>query len=113
MNWERNGVTRGGFSVHNGQSVAWKPTPENVAQLQNHLVQFVALATGGPAHYDGKDIKSTHADMHISNPEFDAVIGDLKVSLDRLRIPNTEQKGVTGHCGKHASGNRHKAVITG
>ena len=40
----------------------------------------------------GKDIQSSHADMHISNPEFDAVIGDLKASLDRLKVPNTEQK---------------------
>jgi hemoglobin len=30
--------------------------------------------------------------MHIGNPEFDAVIGDLKASLDKLKIPNTEQK---------------------
>jgi hemoglobin len=30
--------------------------------------------------------------MHISNAEFDAAIGDLKASLDKLRIPNKEQK---------------------
>jgi hemoglobin len=92
VNWERNSVKRGGFSFHSNESVDWKPTPENIAQLQKHLVQFIALATGGPAHYDGKDIKSTHAGMHIGNPEFDAVIGDLKASLDKLKIPNTEQK---------------------
>lgn len=42
--------------------------------------------------YSGRDIKSAHADMHISNPEFDAVVSDLKVSLDQLKIPNPEQK---------------------
>ncbi len=92
VNWDRTGVTRGGLSVHAGQSVEWKATPDNVVHLKKHLVQFLELATGGPSHYEGRQIKSTHADMHISNPEFDAVIGDLKVSLDRLRIPNTEQK---------------------
>ena len=30
--------------------------------------------------------------MHISNPEFDAVMGDLKASLDKLKVPNVEQK---------------------
>jgi hemoglobin len=30
--------------------------------------------------------------MHISNPEFDAAIGDLKATLDKLKIPNLEQK---------------------
>ena len=92
VNWARLGVKQGGFSIHAGKSVAWNATPENVAMLQKHLVQFLALATGGPAHYEGKEIKSSHGDMHISNPEFDAVLGDLKASLDKLRLPNTEQK---------------------
>ncbi len=30
--------------------------------------------------------------MHITNSEFDAAIGDLKASLDKMRIPNREQK---------------------
>ena len=92
VNWDRKGVKQGGFSIHSGKSVTWNATPENVALLQKHLVQFLTLATGGPAHYEGKEVKSTHADMHISNPEFDAVLGDLKASLDKLQLPNTEQK---------------------
>jgi len=28
----------------------------------------------------------------ISNPEFDAAVGDLKALLDRLKVPDTEQK---------------------
>jgi hemoglobin len=92
VNWDRKGVTQGGFSLHRDKSVTWDATPQNVAMLEKHLVQFLALATGGPAHYTGKEIKSTHADMHISNPEFDATLGDLKASLDKLRVPNLEQK---------------------
>ena len=92
INWQRKGVKRGGLSIHRDQSVTWKDTPQNVAKLKTHIVQFLALATGGPAHYEGKDIKSTHADLHIDNPEFDAAIGDLKASLDKLQIPNKEQK---------------------
>ena len=92
VNWQRNGVHRGGVSIHAGKSVTWHDSPENVARLKKHLVQFVVLTTGGPAHYDGKEIKSTHAGLHISNPEFDAALGDLKASLDKLKIPNKEQK---------------------
>jgi hemoglobin len=50
------------------------------------------LATGGPAHYTGRDIQSAHSNMKVSNPEFDAAVGDLKASLDRLQVPNQEQK---------------------
>ena len=92
VNWDRKDVKQGGFSVHAGKSVTWDASEQHVQVLQTHLVQFLTLATGGPAHYEGKEIKTSHADMHISNPEFDAVMGDLKASLDRLRIPNTEQK---------------------
>ena len=92
VNWERKGVKRGGFSFKSGESVTWHATPEHVAILQKHLIQFLALATGGPSRYEGKDIKATHANMHVGNPEFDAAIGDLKASLDRLKIPNKEQK---------------------
>jgi hemoglobin len=92
VNWTRNGVKRGGFSIHRGQSVAWSASPDHVAQLKKHLAQFLALATGGPARYEGKDMKSAHAGLHIANPEFDAAIGDLKASLDKLQLPNREQK---------------------
>jgi hemoglobin len=92
VNWERNDVKRGGLSFERNKSETWQATPQNVAALQKHLVQFLALATGGPSHYEGKEIKSTHADMHISNPEFDASLGDLKASLDKLQIANTEQR---------------------
>jgi hemoglobin len=91
VNWDRKGVSRGGL-LSGHKSVAWHETPDTVTLLQTHFVQFLALATGGPARYEGKDIKATHADMKITNPEFDAALGDLKASLDRLQVPNKEQK---------------------
>ena len=94
VNWPRKGVKSGGFSLHlkSSESVAWNATDESTLNLKKHLVQFIVLATGGPAHYDGKDMKSAHDGMKISNPEFDAVLGDIKASLDSLQIPNKEQK---------------------
>jgi len=92
VNWQRKGVKQGDFSLHSAKPVTWQDTPEHVALVQTHMVQFLSLATGGPAHYDGKEMKSAHGDMHISNPEFDAAVGDLKASLDKLQVPNKEQK---------------------
>jgi len=92
VNWNREGIKRGGISIHRGKSETWDPSPQNVALLSKHLTEFLALATGGPAHYTGGQLESVHANMRISNPEFDAAIGDLKASLDKLKIPNLEQK---------------------
>ena len=90
VNWQRKGAARGLFG--RSDKSEWKPNPDSIAALQKHFVQFLALATGGPAQYEGKEMKSTHSGMHISNAEFDAALGDLKASLDRLKIPNKEQK---------------------
>jgi hemoglobin len=92
VNWQRKGVQRGGFSIQRGRSVTWSATEENVANLNKHLVQFLTLATGGRPEYQGNDMKATHAHMHIGNPEFDAALGDLKASLDKMQTPNKEQK---------------------
>lgn len=91
VNWQRRGVNTGGWFTR-GQPVAWTPSPGNTAVLHKHLVQFLSLATGGPARYDGKDMKAAHDGMKIANSEFDAAVGDLKASLDKLQIPNKEQK---------------------
>jgi hemoglobin len=92
VNWSRKGVQQGGFSFHRRRSVTWEATPANIATLKKHMEQFIALASGGPTRYDGKEMRMAHADMHIGNPEFDAALGDLKASLDKLQIPNKEQK---------------------
>jgi hemoglobin len=92
VNWQRNGIRRS--SLFRRDSVVWSATPQNVANLKKHLVQFLALATGGPANYDGKEMKSAHASLRIGNPEFDAAIGDIKASLDKLQVPNKEQKEI-------------------
>jgi hemoglobin len=92
VNWDRLGVKRGGFSIHHNQSEAWDSSADHLKTLKTHLEQFLALATGGPSNYQGKEMKSTHANMHITNPEFDAVLGDLKATLDKLQIANQEQK---------------------
>ena len=92
VTWGRKGVKQGGLSFHRNKVMSWDESPASVARLEVHLVQFLALASGGPATYDGKEMKGAHANMHIANAEFDAAIGDLKASLDRLQIPNKEQK---------------------
>ena len=91
VNWNRKGVKTGGL-LRRDQSVTWNATPENVERLKTHLVQFIALATGGTPLYGGRDMKSVHGNMQITNPEFDAAIGDLKASLDKSQVPSREQK---------------------
>ncbi len=92
VNWNRTAVTTGGFMGMHKKSVEWKPTPANLQQLKLHMIQFLALATGGPTAYTGKNMTNAHHGMKITNPEFDAAIGDMKATLDKLQTPIPEQK---------------------
>jgi hemoglobin len=92
VNWERKGVTHGGVLGIRDKSSEWSPSAENVAKLKKHLGQFLSVATGGPAKYEGRDMKESHKGMKITNAEFDATVGDLKASLDNLGVPTDEQK---------------------
>lgn len=91
VNWTRAGVPAGGLFVPVG-SVEWDASPENIQTLKRHMAQFFSLATGGPTRYDGRDMTQAHQNLRITNAEFDAAIGDLKATLDKLAIPDQEQK---------------------
>src|SRR3954471_14514236 len=82
VNWSRQNVKSHGLFSHT-QAHTWQASSENVNTLKQHIVQFLALATGGPAKYEGKDMKAAHSNMQISNPEFEAAVGDIKASLDK------------------------------
>jgi hemoglobin len=92
VNFNRKGVVQGGFSIHHDRSMEWDAHPANVAGLKYHLAQFFAVATGGPSKYEGMEMRQAHTDLHITNDEFDASVGDLKATLDKMQIANTEQK---------------------
>ena len=70
----------------------WDATPDNVAKLKKHLVEFISKATGGPQHYHGRDMVTVHKGMEITDAEFDALAADLKGALDKFNVPQREQQ---------------------
>ena len=48
--------------------------------------QFVAMVTGGPKNYEGRSMKESHADMKISQKEFDATWNNMEKSLKDNKI---------------------------
>src|SRR5206468_3959280 len=57
VNWKRMGVTRGGIGFKRNVSVEWKPNDQDIKTMKSHIVQFLTLATGGPAKYEGKGLQ--------------------------------------------------------
>lgn len=58
--------------------------------LVRKLVEFISEGSGGPLKYSGRDMRTVHAGMKITNDEFDALNGILKEVLQKYRIAQPE-----------------------
>ena len=75
----------------------------DIPKLKGHLVDQVCEATGGPCTYTGRDMKTTHAGMRITDADFTALVEDLVAALDTFKVPQTEQKELLGLLGSMKS----------
>jgi hemoglobin len=89
VNFERHDVRTGFWRT---KVKSWDPSPQNIDNFKQHMVEFLTLAAGGPAQYTGREMGEVHKGMQISNNEFDAMVGDIKASMDKLGIPTREKR---------------------
>jgi hemoglobin len=68
----------------------------DLRRLKRLLVEQICEGTGGPCTYTGRDMKTTHAGMGITDAEFDALVEDLVRSLDKFKIPAAEKQELLG-----------------
>ena len=61
-----------------------------VAHLEELLVQQISSVSGGPMKYTGRDMKTSHAGMEITEAQFGAIAGDLVAVLKTYRVPQKE-----------------------
>ena len=71
----------------------------DIRKLKGHLVDQVCMTTGGPCIYSGRDMKTTHAGMKISNGDFGAFVEDLVKALDMFKVPAQEKGELLGLLG--------------
>ncbi len=55
--------------------------------LKAMLVDQICEASGGPCKYTGKDMKTSHTGMKITDGEFTALVEDLKGALADVKAP--------------------------
>lgn len=73
--------------------------PKRLAKFKEKLVDQICQATGGPCKYKGKDMKTAHAGMQISEADFNALVEDLVAALDKFRVSETEKNELLGALG--------------
>lgn len=63
----------------------------DVPTFKKHLVQFLSQAFGAKnVKYEGRDMKSTHTGMKITEAQFNALAGDLQATLKEAGVPAKE-----------------------
>jgi hemoglobin len=55
------------------------------------LVDQICEASGGPCKYTGKDMKTAHAGMGVTDAHFNALVEDLVATLDKFKVPEKEK----------------------
>jgi len=73
--------------------------PKRMAAFKTNLVNQICEASGGPCKYTGKDMKTAHAGMGISNTHFDALVEDLQKTLNTFKVAAADQKTLLGVLG--------------
>lgn len=70
-----------------------KPFFENVDQVavKKHLVEQFCVILGGPCSYTGRDMREAHAGLEINRSNFNALVEDLQVAMDKRGIPFRSQ----------------------
>ncbi|HET8999165.1 MAG TPA: group 1 truncated hemoglobin [bacterium] len=66
--------------------------PKRLAKFKDNLVNQICQATGGPCKYTGKDMKTAHKGMGITDADFNALVEDLSGALDKFKV-GAKEKG--------------------
>jgi hemoglobin len=60
---------------------------DGVKREKQLLVDFLCASAGGPLYYTGRDMKTSHRGMKISEADWAAFLGHVNATLDAFRVP--------------------------
>ena len=67
---------------------------ESLGRIRQLVVDQLCAATGGPCVYIGRDMKSAHQGMGISDAEWNTAAAHLVATLDKFKVPEKEKAEV-------------------
>ena len=76
----------GRFWAHRGE--------DGLRREKQLLIDFLCSVTGGPMVYTGRDMKTTHVGMRISEGDWSAFMGHMRATLKAFEVPDQERNEV-------------------
>jgi len=63
-------------------------------RIRQHLLDQLCVATGGPCVYMGRDMKTTHHGLGLTEADWNAAAGHLVDSLNKFKVGQKEKNEV-------------------
>lgn len=63
---------------------------DGIVREKQLLINFLCVNAGGPMVYTGRDMKTTHDGMGISDDDWAAFLGHAGATLQALQVPQAE-----------------------
>lgn len=63
-------------------------------RIRQHVVDFLCNATGGPCFYLGRDMKTAHTGLNITEEDWSTSVKHLVTTLDKFKVPEKEKNEV-------------------
>jgi len=63
-------------------------------KVRQQVVDFLCVATGGPCKYTGRDMKTVHTGLNITESDWDSTVKYLVGTLDKFKVPEKEKNEV-------------------
>jgi len=70
-----------------------------IEKLKSHLTDQICDATGGPCSYLGRDMKTAHKGMKITDAEWNATVENLTKALDKHKVDPKDRSELLGLLG--------------
>jgi len=67
---------------------------DGISREKQLLIDFLCSSAGGSLYYTGRDMKTSHKGMKISESDWSAFLGHLNDTLDAFQVPQTERAQV-------------------
>ena len=67
---------------------------DSLKKIRQLIVDQLCAATGGPCIYVGRDMKTAHAGLGITEKDWDVSVKYLTATLDELNVPAKEKSEV-------------------
>lgn len=76
----------GRFWQHRGE--------DGIRREQQLLIDYLCASAGGPLYYTGRDMKTSHRGMKISDRDWSALVRHLRATLEAFHVPQAERDEV-------------------